>query len=526
MENTAPTIPVPAQQIEHLTAEVESLKADKARLEILVKYYEEQLRLSRHRQFGSSSEQTKTPGCEQLTLFNEAEQFSGVNSIEPALEQVTAHTRRKVAGKREQDFDCLPTEHIIHELTEDERICSMCGKPLHTCGHDTLRRELVVIPARVKVVEHVQTVYACRHCEKTAALTPMKKAPVPVPVIRGSGVASPSLLAYIVHQKYALALPLYRQEQEMNRLGITLSRQTMSNWMVYAHEKHLLRFIECLRQELLKHEVLHADETTVQVLRENGKPAQSKSYMWLYRTSGDTGKQIILYEYKESRSAVHPTRFLKDFKGFLHADGYAGYNGLPGVTGIGCWAHMRRKFDEVLKSLPPGRREGSGSQTGLDYCNRLFTLEREYEKLTADERQKRRLKESKPVAEEFFAWAAETQPRTLPKMAFGKAIAYALSQKQRLMNVYLDGRLEFSNNRAENSIRPFTVGRKNWLFCNTPAGANASAAYYSLIETAKANGLNPFAYMEFLLQHIPQLSAEASLEDCLPWSKAAVRFCR
>ena len=526
MKDTALTLTVPAHEIEKLTSEIETLKADKANLEALVKYYEEQLRLSKHRQFGVSSEQTQADGCEQLSMFNEAEQLSDQSKDESILEQIAAHTRCKTLGKREQDLSKLPAEQVIHELPENERICLACGKPLHICGHDILRRELIIIPAQVKVLEHVQTVYACRNCDKTALETPMKKAAVPAPVIRGSGLASPSLLAHIIHQKYVLALPLHRQEQEWQRMGINLSRQTMANWVIYAYEKHLRQFVGCLQKELLKNEVLHADETTVQVLREDGKPAQSKSYMWLYRTSGDAKKPVVLYDYKDSRSAAHPAKFLKGFSGFLHTDGYAAYHSLPGVTVVGCWAHMRRKFDEVLKSLPPEKRKSSGSQMGLEYCNRLFSLEREYEKLTPDERQEQRCKESKPIAEAFFAWALATQPRTLPKMAFGKAISYALSQKQRLMNVYLDGRLELSNNRAENSIRPFTVGRKNWLFCNTPAGADASAAYYSLIETAKANGIDPFAYMEFLFQHIPQLSSGASLENCLPWSEAALQFCQ
>lgn len=526
MKNTASTATEPVRGIDELTSEIEILRADKAKLEALVKYYEEQLRLSKHRQFGASSEQTPASLGEQLTLFNEAERFADKTAAEPALEAVVAHTRRKTAGKRERDFEGLPTEQVIYELTESEQICPECGKSLHACGHDVLRRELVVIPAQVKVREHVQTAYACRNCEKTALATPMKKASVPVPVIRGSGVASPSLLAHIAHQKYVLALPLYRQEQELTRMGIALSRQTMANWMIYGYEKHLRGYVGYLRLELLKRDVLHGDETTVQVLHEDGKSAQSKSSMWLYCTSGDTEKPIVLYEYKKSRSATHPKAFLEGFRGYLHTDGYAGYHNLPGITVVGCWAHMRRKFDEVLKTLPPERKRGSGSQMGLDYCNRLFALEVAYGELTPEERQKQRLLTSKPIAEEFFAWALETQPKTLPKMGFGKAITYALSQKKWLMNVYLDGRLELSNNRAERCIRPFAVGRKNWLFCDTPAGADTSAAYYSLVETAKANRLDPFAYLEFLFARIPQSSNDDSFVSCLPWSDEVIRACR
>lgn len=512
------------QQIEQLSKKVGELTA-------LIQYYEEQFRLSQQKRFGASSEKTGACAGEQLSfdasIFNEPEQLADKKIEEPILEQVAPYTRKKTVGKREADLTGLPVEQVMHTLSEAERICPACGSPLHICGHDVLRRELTVIPAQVKVTEHVQEVGSCRNCEQNATSVPMVKAHVPAPLIRGSGVASPILVAYIAHQKYVLALPLYRQEQELKRLGVNLSRQTMANWLIYGHTHYLQRIYETLRLRLVLNEVLHADETTLQVLHEDGKPAKSKSYMWLYQTSGDTDEPIILFEYKDSRSSAHPIKFLKDFRGYLHTDGYGGYHSIDRVTVVGCWVHMRRMFADIIKTLPKENIKGSGSKIGLDYCNALFMLEREYEeqKLTFEERQTQRLEKSKPIADEFFAWAVASKSKTFPHMAIGKAIAYALNQQKWLMNVFLDGRLELSNNRAENSIRPFVVGRKNWLFSNTPKGATSSAAYYSLVETAKANHLDPCKYLQFLFESIPQLETNNSLDHCLPWSENVRRVC-
>ena len=238
---------------------------------------------------------------------------------------------------------------------------------------------------------------------------------------------------------------------------------------------------------------------------------------------------VALYDYRETRHHKHPEAFLEGFKGYLHTDGYAGYHLLPGVTVVGCWAHMRRKFDEALKTVAQDRRPGSPAQQGQDFCNRLFALEREYENLTAGERFVRRQDESKPLAEAFFAWAGRLQQersgRALPKSVLGAALKYACDQRLWLMNVYLDGRLEISNNRAERSIKPFVMGRKNWLFCNTPKGARASAVVYSVIETAKENGLKPFEYLKFLFEAMPNATT-GQIDLLLPWGSAVPQRCK
>jgi hypothetical protein len=337
-------------------------------------------------------------------------------------------------------------------------------------------------------------------------------------LVKGS-FASPEAISHIMCQKFVMGAPLYRQEQDWNRQGIMLSRQTMSNWLIKATEDWLEPIYDFLREILCECKVLHADETTLQVLKEPGKSAQSKSYMWLYRTSGDSKNPIVLYEYQPDRRAKHPKEFLKEFKGYLHTDGYNGYHDLPeNIVVVGCWAHARRKFDEALKALPKNDRKDAKSAIGKRFCDKLFALERDFAELSADERFQKRQELSKPVLDEFWAWIQKHNSDM--KTGFGNAVRYALSQKKYLMNYLLDGRLEISNNRAERSIKPFVIDRKNFLFCNTPRGAKASAVMFSIIETAKENGLNPFAYLTYIFKNAPNWNIRNNadaLAGLLPW---------
>lgn len=488
MENTSKT-----------TENVAELKNRIAELEALVKYYEEQFRLSKHRQFGASSEKSEYD-FGQLTIFNEPELFADATMPERELIEIEKHYRKRTRLTTDKLPDDLPVEVVEHDLPESDRICPECGGALHVMGRDT-RRELVIVPAQVKIREHVRMIYACHSCERDECGVPIVKAQANAPVIKGS-FASPEAIAHIMTQKFMTGVPLYRQEQEFKRNGILLSRQTMSNWLIRAAEDWLEPIYDTLHETLCNHDVLHADETTLQVLREPGKTAQSKSYMWLYRTSGDDTHPIVLYEYQPDRKALRPQVFLKDFKGYLHADGYDGYHKLPEcITVVGCWAHVRRKFDEALKVLPTNGRESSFALVGKRYCDRLFELERDTADLSPEERYKKRLETSKPLAEEFFAWANSIS--TMPKSGASIAARYALSQKKYLESYLVDGRLEISNNRAERSIKPFVIDRKNFLFANTPRGAKASAVVFSLIETAKENGLNPFTYLSYVFTNAP-----------------------
>ena len=519
MKNAVITSEIQLETVTEMADRIVKLEHQKAELEALVKYYEEQLRLAKHRQFGASSEKEEVSG--QLGLFDEVENTADPKHPEPKLEEIN-YKRRKRTGKREDDLSALPVEVREYTLPESERICPDCGGALHAMSQN-IRKELEIIPAQVKVIEHRQEVYSCRHCENHNDHVPIINAPAPEPIIKGS-LASPSLIAHITNQKYVMHVPLYRQEKAFEREGIPLSRQTMANWIITVALQWLILIYNLMDKELLLYEVLHADETTCQVLHESGKKANTNSYMWLYRTSGDADHPIILYEYQPTRSSTHPKKFLDGWSGYLHADGYPGYHNLPpGITVVGCWVHLRRKFLDAYKALGKDAKPQSIIPEAISRIGALFDLEEKWKDLGPDERQKLRLKESKPLAEAFFVWVDSLN--TLPQSSLGKAVTYAKEQRRWLMNFYLDGRLELSNNRIENSVRPFAVGRRNWLFFNTKKGAEASAIIYSIIETAKANGLVPYEYLKFLFETIPN-TALSQLPSLLPWGEAVPDRCR
>lgn len=508
------------ERLIQLEEQCRQLEQQNAELTAKLNWFMEQFRLSKKRQFGSSSERT-----EQLLLFNEAEAEARPDAPEPALETIT-YRRRKGRSRREMVREDLPVEIIEYRLPEEERLCPCCGGPLHEMGRE-VRQELKVIPAQVKVVKHVRYVYSCRRCEREEITTPIITAPMPCPVLPGSPV-SPSLLSYVMTQKYGAGLPLYRQEQQFKGWGIELCRQTLANWVLHGANTWLTLIYDRLHEHLLKRDILHADETTLQVLHEPGREPTAKSFLWLYRTGRD-GPPIILYDYQTTRAGKHPRRFLAGFKGYLHVDGYAGYNELVDVTLVGCWAHARRKFDEALKALPEEKRNKAvAAREGLEFCNRLFAIERDLKDATPEERYQVRQVRSLPVLDAFWAWLKKQKAQVLPKSSFGQAIYYCLGQWDRLTAFLQDGRLELDNNRSERSIKPFVIGRKNWLFANTPRGAKASAIVYSIIETAKENGLNPFHYLTYLFERLPNLDPQdkEELDQLLPWSETLPPTCR
>lgn len=500
--------------IEELEAQNAKLEQQVAELSAKLAWFQEQLNVIRRKQFGASSEQTHP---DQLLLFNEAESEADPAAEEPTVETITYN--RKKSGQREMMLENLPVETIEYRLSEEEQCCSCCGGAMHEMSTE-VRQELKIIPAEVKVVKHVRYVYACRQCEQNEIHTPVITAPMPRPIYPGS-LASSSILAYIMSQKYVDSMPLYRQEQQLARLGITLSRQTMANWMIYGASQWLSLLHQRMHDYLLKQDVLHADETTLQVLREPGRSAESTSYLWLYRT-GREGPPIILYDYQTTRGGEHPRKFLSGFTGYLHVDGYPGYHKVLHVTLVGCWAHARRKFDESLKALPdPKATLGVTAGEGLNFCNRLFAIERDIKDLTPNERYSVRLERSRPILDAFLVWLRTHRSRVLPKSTLGQAITYCLNQWGKLEAFMKDGRLELDNNRSERSIKPFVIGRKNWLFSNTQRGARASAMIYSIIETAKENELNPMKYLTYLFERLPQLidpKDTDALDKLLPWS--------
>lgn len=517
MENNVGTVTIPKTEYDKFVSENTDLKNHVAELTAKVEWLMEQFRLARHHRFGASSEKSAQDG--QLNLFNESEAESDILVPEPELVEVEKHFRKRKNMVNEKDLPAdLPIETIEHELPDDEQVCPECDGQLHVIGKETLRRELKLVPAHAVIIEHTRKVYGCRNCETDECGVPIIKAAVSNPVIKG-GFASPEAVAQIATQKFVMAVPLYRQEQEWNRIGISLSRQTMSNWLIKATFDWLDPIYDALKEMLCLRKILYADETTLQVLHEDGKSAQSKSYMWLYRTGGDKNAQIVLYEYTPDRRADHPKFFLKNFSGYLHADGYEVYHDLSvSIIVVGCLAHARRKFDEAVKGLTKKDRQGSLAMAGKKFFDKLFALERDFEGLSAEERFQKRQELSKPVFDDFYKWLDTFNPT--PKTGLCTAVVYARNQREYLERYLEDGRLEISNNRAERSIKPFVVGRKNWLFANTPRGAKASAIMFSVIETAKENGLNPYEYLTYIFKNAPNWDIRSNvdnLERLLPW---------
>ena len=468
--------------------------------------------------FGQSSEQKSyVLGKDQLSLFNEAEEASDHKAEEPTPDTIliAAHERKKKRSQAEM-LNHLPEEEVLLEVPEEQLVCSKCGGKMKPIGKKFLRHEMQIIPKQIKLLAYYAVTYACDSCEKDTGFAHIVSVKPPVPLMKHS-LASPSTVAYIMTQKYVDGLPLARQEKIWAREGISLSRATMANWIIQCSQSWLKPLYKHMKQELLTHSVIHADETVVQVLKEDGKPATSESRMWLYTSAALLRHQVRIFEYQPDRSGKRPESFLKGFEGALVTDGYTGYNQVAKVTHCGCWAHARRKWREAM---PEGATvKTSKAAVGFQYCNKLFEEERKCAIYQPKYRQEYRQNRELPILEEYYAWLKTVHPEKGSKLE--EAVRYSLNQKQHLM-AYLDnGEIPISNNLAENAIRPFTLGRKNWLFCDTPKGAEASAIVYSLVESAKANGIEPFAYLQHVLVQLPYLGKSHSheeLESLMPWA--------
>lgn len=516
------------KSMEQLQAENDALKSrlklqeEKiVSLEKLNHWYIEQLKLRQKEKFGASSEKSEDGQITLFDLFNEAEELREGIMIEPDEDVVIpAHKRKKT--KRGSKLDSLPVETVEYQLSEEERVCEVCGTVLNEMKKE-VRKELKIIPAQVSVIEHVTYVYSCRNCDKEGTAGFIKKADSPKALIPKS-VVSPSVMAYILNQKYTNAMPLYRQEQEFKRYGVELSRQNLANWTIKG--ANLLKpLMVLIKNELLSNELLHADETTLEVLNEPGRAATAKSYMWLYRTSANSNRPVILYDYRIGRSGVYAQEFLQEWTGtYLHCDGYSGYKKLEGVTLCGCFVHAKRKFHEAWKI----NESNEDAKRGESYIQKLFVIEHKADQLdySIEERSDLRQKESKVVLDEFYTWLDQLALKTLPQSLLGKAITYAQNQKEYLSSFLKDGRIQLSNNLAEQSVKMVVIGRKNWLFSNTPNGASSSALIYSLIQTAVANELKPLYYMEYIFEQIQKSDDGLKLETLLPWSDSIPEKCK
>ncbi|EHQ90126.1 transposase [Desulfosporosinus youngiae DSM 17734] len=489
----------------------------------------QQLALAQHQRYGRSSEKSNPEdGVKQLSFcFNEAEVQASSDVTEPTIEDIIKKPARtkKQKGKRQQDLSDFPVERIEHKLSEEACSCPHCSSPLKVINRE-LSNYMKFVPAHFENEEHVVYVYGCTNCE----CDHIERAEKEKPLLRGS-VATPSVVAAVINGKYVNSVPLARQEKEFQRYGVNLSRQTMANWIIRCTEDYLSLLYDALREELLSCPAIQCDETRVQVIKEDGRPAESDSWMWIYRT-GELTEQppIVLYNYQMTRQAQHPKTFLSGYKGYLTCDGYAAYHSMSeDIVVSGCMAHVRRKFNDCLVALPAKDRKGTVAEEALKRLALLYKIEDFLETKTEEERREGRLQQSKPILEAFFEWLKPMEVAADSQSLIGKAVKYALNQQTYLETYLLNGLIPIDNNAAERAAKAFAVGRNNWMFCYSPNGAKASSIIYSIVETAKANGLRPYEYFSYLLETIPQYldgKQREFIKDLMPWSSTLPDRCR
>jgi transposase len=468
----------------------DNLPDDLVLLKALILQLQEENALLRHKLFSPKSERSaEDADSPQLAMFNEAEELVEEPACvvesdgdETEAEEVVAPVKRR--GKRKPLPAELPRVEVIHELPEHELTCA-CGCRKQAIGEET-SEQLEIIPMQVRVIKHIRKTYTCKACE-AAPVTADK----PAQLIEKS-LASPSVLAMLLTAKYADGIPLYRFEKMLSRHGVDIPRQTLARWVIQSGEQ-LQPLLNLMRDKLLEYPVLHCDETRLQVLHEPGRDPTAQSWMWV-QSGGPPERPVILFDYTTSRAQEVPLRLLDSYRGYLMTDDYAGYNAVAAQAGIerlACWAHARRKFIEAQKVQPKGKT--GRADMALNLINKLYGIERDLKEANDSERLVARQQRSQPLLDQLKSWLDKTQPQVAGQTALGKAVNYLASNWSRLVRYVEGGHLPIDNNRAENAIRPFVIGRKNWLFSDTPKGATASAQVYSLIETAKVNGQEPYA---------------------------------
>lgn len=523
------TISTQNELISSLQKMLEDRNAKDAEKDQLIANLQAQLDYLKNKVFGSTSElrHNQIPG--QFSIFDSTvSDEKPAEIIEPEIIKVQAHTKkRKPKASYDEIFADLPTRQItVDTLSEEQKLCGICGSAMVPIGHEIIRTELVYTEPKLERIEYIATTYSCPECKDTEEPQFIKDEGIPA-LIPGSYVSS-SLAAHVMYFKYVMSMPLYRQEKDFEHLGVKLSRTSMAHWIIYCSENYFQPMYDYLHRQLLKRKYLMADETPLQVLKEEERRPQSKSYVWLIRTGDDGEIPIILYNYTPTRAGKNAAEFLKDAQPgyFLMTDGYQGYNKVPETQRCCCWAHIRRYW---LRAIPKGHEKDytNPAVQGFLYCNKLFEYERSYREkgLSFKQIYNRRLKDEKPVIEAFLSWLDGLHPKTGDSII--RAITYTNNCRPYMMTYLKDGACSLSNNLSENSIRPLVVGRKNWLFSDTPAGAEASMNVYSMIETAKANELDPLKYLSFLLEHRPSADmSDDELALLAPWSEEASKACK
>lgn len=505
-------------QMEELTKQTQALN-DKTQLMM------EQIVLSNKSRFGRSSEKMTDPGQirfmevdGKIVFFNEAEAVCDLTAPEPDDLEIRASKKKKQTGKKNEDLSGIPVQRIDHYMTEEELTAEFGEKGWKQLP-DAISRCYRFVPAKVEVEEHHIGVYASKTDEH------MVKAPHPKNLLRGS-LVSQSLAAAVINGKYVNAVPLYRLEKEFERYGLAITRQNMANWMIRLGESYLAVMYDYLHRLLYRYHVIQADETPV-LVNKDGRPAGSKSWMWVYRSGFMyPEKQIILYEYQKTRNASHPREFLKDYSGICVTDGYQVYHTLEkekeDLKIAGCWVHCRRKFHDALEVIPKDLRKQSVLYLIMNQIRAIYREEGKLSGLSSDERTAKRQLVVKPLVDAFFAYLKQNSDRVPKSGKTKEAFTYALNQ-ERYLRVFLEnGDVPMDNNASERAIRGFCIGKKNWEMIDTVNGATSSAIIYSIAETAKANQLKPYEYFEYLLTEIPKHMDDKNsnfLEELLPWSE-------
>ena len=512
-------------QMEGLTRQTQALN-DKMQLMM------EQLVLSKKSRFGRSSEKMAGPGQirfmevdGEIVFFNEAEAVCDLDAPEPDSLEPPQPKKKKQAGKREADLAGLPVRRIDHYLSEKE-LAAEFGEKGWKQLPDAISRCYRFVPAKVEVEEHHVGVYSSKTDDR------MVKAPHPKKLLPGS-LVSPSLAAAVLNGKYVNAVPLYRLEKEFERYGLAITRQNMANWVIRLGKSCFGPLYDYLHTLLYRYPVIQADETPV-LVNKDGRPAGSKSWMWVYRSGCLYQKeQVILYEYQKTRNASHPRKFLKDYNGICVTDGYQVYHTLEkekeDLKIAGCWVHCRKKFEEALEVIPKELRKQSVLDLLMNQIRAIYREEGKLSGFSADERVEKRQLVVKPLVDAFFAYVKQNSGRVPKSGKAREAFTYALNQEPYLRVFLENGNVPMDNNASERAIRGFCIGKKNWEMIDTVHGASASAIIYSISETAKANGLKPYEYFEYLLTEIPKHQDESStdfLADLLPWSEKLPEYIR
>ena len=504
----------------------------------MISWYEEQYKLSKQKQFGRSSEQM-TSGqmslfdMEEFRLLNEAEALREPMNIEPSPEELageeTERTEARSKRNRKKKITKLPVMTTVYELSENERKCGKCGSRL-SFMKDIIQTEIEIEPAKVYVRKSVSKQYTCRTCDTKGESGIITAPGAPAKLIPGS-MASPSLIADAISKKYVDATPFYRQEQNHKRNDVPITRNNLCNWSIRVANDYFKFITDRMKAILYTDGVIHCDETHVEVLQEPDRPATRQSWIWVTTTAECIKDHpMALYNYTEGRSETDARQVLNGYKGYIMCDGYKVYDTLPlkgrhgeepmDVKPVACLVHVRRKFADALKLVKPEDRAGTGAALAVAKLQRIFETDNKLKDMPVKDRQRERQGELKLLLDDFFAWAKGECDVSLPKTHYGLALNYALEQKDKVMRVLEDGRLELENNRAERAVKPFVIGRKNWLFSNTPAGADASCTLYGVVETAKLNGLIPFEYLKYVMETIRgRKITEELIDGLLPWSE-------